>query len=244
MNRNQLKILACITMFIDHMGLLLFPGVQIFRIIGRIAMPIFAFFIGEGCRYTSNKKKYFLSVFLLGLGCQLVYILDALIETGNLGYTSDAWYLNILLTFSVAILGCYLLPEIKNRGVKTAGTPYVLFAVCYILLLTAGAAIFPMLRSRGWSLAFDYGIWGMLLPISVVVFDKKYLKLGLFSAVLLLYCLFTFREMPIVWFSLLSLLPLLLYNGKSGSKKLKYGFYVFYPAHLGLLYLVAILLHS
>lgn len=242
MNRNQLKILACISMFIDHMGLLLFPGIQIFRIIGRIAMPIFAFFIGEGCRYTSNKKKYFLSVFLLGLGCQLIYLLDALIETGNLGYNSDAWYLNILLTFSIAIAGGYLLLEIRAKGNKTAGRPYVLIAVCGALILTAGAIFFPMLRARGWSLAFDYGIWGMLLPVSVLVFEKKHQKLGLFSAILFLYCLFSFREMPIVWFSLLSLLPLLLYNGKSGSKKLKYGFYIFYPAHLGLLYLIAILL--
>ena len=90
MNRNHLKLIACAAMLLDHMGLLLFPGVLALRMIGRVAMPLFAFFIGEGCRYTKNRKKYFLSVFLLGVGCQLIYIVDALIETGGAAITSDS----------------------------------------------------------------------------------------------------------------------------------------------------------
>lgn len=54
MNRNQLKIIACISMLIDHIGYVLFPDVTVLRLIGRIAMPIFAFFIGEGCLYTKT----------------------------------------------------------------------------------------------------------------------------------------------------------------------------------------------
>ena len=57
---NMLKIIAAVSMFIDHMGAVLFPGVMIFRILGRIAFPIFAFMIAEGCRYTKNRIKYFL----------------------------------------------------------------------------------------------------------------------------------------------------------------------------------------
>ena len=59
LNRNVLKIIALITMLIDHIGLVFFPGIEIFRIIGRISFPIFAFMIAEGCEHTENKKKYF-----------------------------------------------------------------------------------------------------------------------------------------------------------------------------------------
>ena len=54
---NALKIIGAITMLIDHMGVVLFPGIAILRIIGRISFPIFAFMIAEGCRYTKNKLK-------------------------------------------------------------------------------------------------------------------------------------------------------------------------------------------
>ena len=56
---NALKILAAIFMTIDHIGVMLFPRMLILRIIGRLALPVFAFMIAEGCKYTRNKKKYF-----------------------------------------------------------------------------------------------------------------------------------------------------------------------------------------
>ena len=59
---NQLKILAAIFMVIDHVGLMFFPSMIIFRCIGRLSMPIFAFMISEGARYTRNKLKYFLVI--------------------------------------------------------------------------------------------------------------------------------------------------------------------------------------
>ena len=70
---NALKIIAAISMVIDHTGVIFFPDVLIFRIIGRLGLPIFAFMIAEGCRYTKNKLKYFLSLLILGTACQLVY---------------------------------------------------------------------------------------------------------------------------------------------------------------------------
>ena len=64
---NALKIIACVSMFIDHASLMLFPEIIWLRYIGRLAFPIFAFLISEGCRYTKNKLNYFLSVFILGV---------------------------------------------------------------------------------------------------------------------------------------------------------------------------------
>lgn len=225
-------------MLIDHMGVLLFPRILLFRYIGRLAFPIFAFFIGEGCRYTKNRKKYFLSVFILGAACQAVYIVEELLAAGSLGFSSGAWYFNILLTFSVSIPLCYLIMNIKSAENRKKN------AVClsaYLLAVAAGAALFEFLRFRGGSFTFDYGIFGVLLPASTLIFNDKRYKLAAFSGVLLVFCLFSMSEIPFVWFALISVLLLVLYNEKSGSKRFKYGFYIFYPAHLAVLYLIAMI---
>ena len=102
--------------------------------------------------------------------------------------------------------------------------------------------LLPLAREHfGWGLEFDYGVWAILLCVAGVPFETKEMKLLAFSAVLLLYCGVSFRDYPIVWCALLSLPLLFLYNGQSGSKRFKYAFYIFYPAHLGVLYLVSLL---
>ena len=241
LNRNHLKIIACVSMVLDHMGFLLFPHVVALRWAGRLAMPLFAFFIGEGCRYTNNRRKHFLSVFLLGLLCQAVYIVDTLIETGYLGKGSDAWYLDILLAFSVSIPLCYAVTDLKTAlaqkdPAKTRRA--ALIAAAGFSAFAAGTALVLYLQSRGWSLHFDYGVWAILLPVSTVLFDKPWPKLISFTVCTVLFCVFTRGVMPYVWFSLLAPVLLTLYNGKSGSKRLKWWFYVFYPAHLAILYLI------
>ncbi|MBQ6874233.1 MAG: hypothetical protein IJO24_08085 [Clostridia bacterium] len=42
MNRNRLKLFACLSMLMDHVGLVLFPDIEAFRLIGRLAMPIYS----------------------------------------------------------------------------------------------------------------------------------------------------------------------------------------------------------
>ena len=88
-----LKIIAAVTMLIDHAGLILFPEQHWMRIVGRIAFPLFAYCIAEGYRYTRHRLRYFLQIFLLGIGCQIVYYI-----------AERDWYLGILLTFSLSIL--------------------------------------------------------------------------------------------------------------------------------------------
>ena len=51
---NMLKLLAAFSMLLDHAGLLFFPSEMGFRIAGRLAFPIFAFMIAEGCKYTRS----------------------------------------------------------------------------------------------------------------------------------------------------------------------------------------------
>lgn len=241
MNRNHLKIIACISMLVDHIGYFLFPEIEVLRWIGRIAFPLFAFFIGEGCVYTSSRKKYHLSVFLLGVGCQAVYIAEDLISNGKITFSSDCLFLNILLTFSLGIFACFTMCDIReayHRGEKKAVLAGSVILTVYILALFAMCTLLWFFRKQGDSLYFDYGICGMLLPLSAAVYRDRKLKLLLFTLGVLIYCLVFTHSMPHVWFSLISPVLLLFYNGKSGSKKFKYLFYIFYPAHLGIIYLI------
>ena len=73
MSAFVLKLLAAACMLIDHAGLLLFPSQTWMRAVGRLAFPLFAYFIGEGFYYTKNRLRYFLRIFLLGVACQIPY---------------------------------------------------------------------------------------------------------------------------------------------------------------------------
>ena len=75
MSGNKLKIIACITMLIDHAGLLLYPNLLLLRYIGRMSMPLFAFLIAEGCLHTRSKTRYFASIFSMAILCQAVYFI-------------------------------------------------------------------------------------------------------------------------------------------------------------------------
>ena len=77
---NQLKLIALITMTIDHVGMMLLPQLRILRAIGRIAFPIFAYMIAEGCRYTHSRKKYLLSM----LGIAALYQIVCFFAMGSL----------------------------------------------------------------------------------------------------------------------------------------------------------------
>ncbi|WPS85352.1 TraX family protein (plasmid) [Brevibacillus halotolerans] len=74
-NCDGLKIIAVLSMVIDHIGAVFFPHLIIFRIIGRLAFPIFAFQLAQGARFTSNSKMY--SLRLLGFAwlSQIPYML-------------------------------------------------------------------------------------------------------------------------------------------------------------------------
>ena len=69
---NQLKLIALVTMTIDHVGLLLLPQLVILRIIGRLSMPLYAYMIAQGCRYTHDRRRYFVRLAGLALACQVV----------------------------------------------------------------------------------------------------------------------------------------------------------------------------
>ena len=62
---NFIKLIAIITMTIDHIGAVFFENCLIFRIIGRIAFPLFVYSIMIGYFNTKSIKKYILRLFII-----------------------------------------------------------------------------------------------------------------------------------------------------------------------------------
>jgi hypothetical protein len=93
LNNYQIKILAAIFMVVDHIGVVFFPNLPVFRLIGRLSFPLFAWLLTQGERYTRNFNRYLLRLVLLGLISQPLYVL-ALSGTR----------LNILFTLSLGLI--------------------------------------------------------------------------------------------------------------------------------------------
>ena len=235
MTSNRIKCIACISMLADHAGILLFPEVEILRWIGRLAMPLFAFFIAEGSYHTSRPHRYFLRMFLLGLPCPIVYFSEQILQ----GNVVDI-YLNILFTFSVSILLCrlYLLCEkmLKNRD-KTRFL-LLLFFFASTIALVIFFDIFCLVSERlvGIPIYLDYGVAGVLLPLFALPQKTHGKRMGIYTVGVILFVLSLTSRMPYAWCALFALPILYFYNGKRGKYAGKYAFYLFYPLHLAVLY--------
>ncbi|MBE7041918.1 MAG: hypothetical protein E7399_00280 [Ruminococcaceae bacterium] len=216
---NQLKIIALILMTVDHVGQELFPDQLIFRIIGRLAFPIFAYMIAEGCTYTKNKKRYLGLMAGLALVCQLVYFI-----------VMDSLYQCVLVTFSLSICLIYLVDDtVKKRS--GMGIVLLCLSLIGVFYLTE---LLPKILT-GSTFRIDYDFWGVMLPVLIYLPKTKWGKLAMAALGLILLSL-SFGS--IQWYSLVSLLFLALYNGKRGPWKMKYLFYVYYPLHLIVIHLI------
>ncbi len=217
---TALKIIAMISMVFDHVGDLLFPGQTWMRFIGRIALPIFAFCVAEGYIHTRNKTKYLLRLFLFGLVSELPYDLA---RSGRL--ESDQQ--NIMLTFALAILTLMLFDRI------TAGKKSVWKLIAGI----AAAAVIGIL-SAFLRMESNFFVIGLILVF--YIFRQRPHWIRILSGFIWHAAL---RNIGIYLWGLLSFIPLMMYNGEKG-KGLKWFFYIFYPGHLLLLYLIrTFLLH-
>ncbi len=222
LNNNQLKLIAMLSMLLDHAGRELFPQADILPVIGRLAFPVFSYMIAEGCTYTKNRKKYFLSVFIVGALCQAVYFI-----------AEHSLYQNVLITFSLSIAIIFLSDNFIRKKTGRAFIPALL-----ICLFTVFLCIF--LPRFTWAKGFhiDYSLAGVLLPVAVYFAPEKKSKAVCFTVMLIVLSL---TMGSIQWFSLFSVPLILMYNGKRGKYNLKLLFYVFYPAHLAVIYLIGLI---
>ena len=217
---NQLKVIAMVTMTIDHIGHFLMPQVFWLRMIGRLAMPIYAYFIAEGCRYTRSMPKYLATIAVTAVVCQIVTLL-----TGSL-------YQCILVTYSMSVGLIALIKQAKKSH----------RILWWLLLAVAVGAVWFVTESLpgllpGTDFEVDYGFWGVLLPVILWLIPTKPLKLLAAAGVL-----FLIYDAGVLFLCALGAVALLaLYNGQRGTAKLKWLFYGYYPLHIAVIHLIAML---
>lgn len=214
---NQLKIIAMITMTCDHVGMQIFPQLVWLRLIGRLAMPIYAFMIAEGCRHTRDRKKYLLRLLGMGTLCQIVYF----VAMGSL-------YQCILITFSLSVLLIGLIDEAERE--KTQRSRIRLFAGTVLIFFLC--VVLPDLVPHT-DYEVDYGLPGVLLPVLIYGAGNRGLLIGL--------ALVALKYGGVQWLAFLSVPLLLLYNGQRGKASIGKLFYWYYPVHLVVIYGISLL---
>ena len=224
-NGSWLKIIAVVSMLIDHTALMLHYALPILttpidlpfgktvtiyfimRKIGRLAFPIFCFLTAEGFFHTSNRKKYGLNLLVFAIISEIPF--NLLVTCGKKFFYFEAQ--NIFFTLFFAVLLLYILESQINIFYK--------FIPAVSIILMAGI------------LQFDYGRNGILLIVLLYYLRSNAVAKTLTALPLL-------SGGYVAWSSFLFIN---LYNGERGfikGKLAKYSFYIFYPLHILILYFI------
>lgn len=229
MNAFILKIIACITMFIDHIGYVVFDGqVSWFNYIGRLAFPIFAFQISEGYIHTKNIKKYILRLSIFAIISQIPFMLFHSI-------INDKFYLNVIFTLLFGLISILAYDKLhKFLGI--------------VIAIVAGLL--------AQFLNCDYGFYGVAITFLFYVFSKNKLLLsGSFITATVIHYAYNILKyasygidtlkyvysyyLPFAISTICTILIILLYNKKKGPNT-RYLLYLFYPLHMLLLYAISV----
>lgn len=119
-----IKLLAILFMTFDHLGIYLalqyntVPSLidlsNIFRVLGRFSLPLFAFMIAEGVMHTKSIRKYILR---LGIIASLISIVFIIFEYTNLFVGVSALYRhgNIFIDLILTALAIYF---VKHKDIR------------------------------------------------------------------------------------------------------------------------------
>lgn len=226
-----LKIIGIISMLCDHYSDIIIGDFTFLNLIGRLALPIFAFQIVQGYIHTSNIKKYIIRIFIFACVSQLpFYLFKAM--------TATPVEFNVLFTFLLGIIALMAYDKIKNKilGFSTV----VLIGVIAQLIKTD-------FRWFGIACIFLFYIFSKSNDRKKDISDirKKVYLCILFIALVIIFYLkgiilnpsFVTTYLETILFTCISLVPICLYNGKQGPK-IKYLFYAFYPFQFIFLWLL------
>ena len=236
MTWNVLKWVAIAAMLIDHTaavlgGLFPFSWYDPMRDVGRIAFPIFAYGIAQGCVYTHSARRYLGRLLLFAVLSEVPYRLA--LRAGSLAFG----LFNVFFTLLAGAACCQIVKFCKSKGRRWA----------WAAVVPVGAIVLLCEMQHT-----DYGGFGVLCILLPYLFweSKPARIIALGSVVALIYIVVSHFQgfgMPLYWiyapenvgsmvretlFALAGVGLIALYNGQPGSKKGKWFFYVFYPAHL------------
>lgn len=217
MSSFTLKIIALVTMIIDHVGAIFFPQFIWLRYIGRISMPIYAFLLVQGYQHTRDFKRYVIRMAIFAVLSEVPH--DLLFCGTWLEFGKQ----NILFTLLTALFVMRLLDaSAKSRNI-------FMFIAALILIVAP------------YFLHFSYGVYGVLVPLCFFLF-RKYRGIDALAFSALTYGQYVYDGNCTQLWAIAASVPVLLYNGKRGAASLKYFFYIMYPAHLLLLYAIRYIL--
>lgn len=214
-----LQLIAIITMLIDHVGYFICDDNLAMRLIGRFAMPLFCFMLAEGFLHTKGKRwAYFGRLAAFAFISQLPY---DLLHQHSLTVMP---HLNVMFTLATGFAAMAL---IESRSWSMICLP--------ILFVTA--EYFNM----------DYGAYGVAMIVGFYLASKflKQKKYQLWRWAAYAASLFVstaiyahVERKPVQLFAMLAVIPIILYNGKLGKRLPKWFGYIFYPAHLMVIFLI------
>lgn len=232
---NDIKIIAIIAMFIDHMAWKYAPGITfigfIMHMIGRITAPIMCYFVAEGFHYTKNIKKYIKRMCVFAVISHIAYIyysigkLPVIIENNQITIVS---YTSVIYTLLLGLIALVIWNNVKlDKTIKI---------ILIIIILMAS----------------DIGDWGHIAVLWILFFGiyhgnfkKQILSfyiIGILAWLLPILNAAGKSEMmyQLCNFGIYLAVPLLsLYNGKLFKRhNMKWFFYIFYPLHLMIIGLI------
>lgn len=253
MTAFNIKIIALVFMLIDHVntfwgGQLGFP--RWVHWLGRFVAPVFLYLLMEGFKHTSNRKKYLKRLFIASMVMHVVNITHSILTKSYINnYTKefDAFGLiaghNIFWTLFLFMSLFIMLDKIKNTGVN--GKKWILPALLiipFILFAEGGIYLFPialacfLFNNDPKKVSISIFIW------SAILFAKTMFSyFGGLNELLSLYKHLTYSSE----FLMATSIPfILVYNGERGGRGKKWEknlFYIFYPLHLIILYVLEII---
>lgn len=252
-----LRLIAIIAMLLDHAAYtLMTPGTEEFvfiRSVGRIAFPIFCFLIVEGFEHTRSVEKYIARLAAFALISEIPF--DLAFHRTPLEFAAGQnVFLTLLLGLAAITFAGKIIPMLMKHSKMfekhTENRLMQIFLASPVIFLCGWLA--KMLHT-------DYGWFGVaVICIFYLLRSKPALALISFSILNILhYCvqiiplessraLFSFQVIgmeTIQWFAPFAALPIGFYNGQPGEKKFRALFYVFYPAHLLILWALSLIIY-
>ena len=233
----MIKLIAAITMLIDHIGALLFPKISILRIVGRIAMPLFGFSVARGFYYSEKNKKtkkYLKNLLLFSIVSQIPFTFFAL-------KIIDKFLLNIGFVWLLAVIVLKCLENIKLPLNKNR---------LLLILLVVAIFLFTIF------VPMDYGFYAILFVLvfyyTIFKTQKPFLCVCLIFSTYVYYIfensipLALKYKVPLIRiilretqvFSILAVFFVLIFKKKDLKILPGRFFYWFYPAHIAALMLV------
>lgn len=209
MNSLILKLIALTTMIIDHYGAIFQPGNLTFRLIGRLAFPIYCFLLVEGFFHTKDVRKYSLRLLLFALISEFPF---------DYAFFGGVYWghQNIFFTLFIGLIAMILLEKSKDGSYITK------------LLIGLGASFIATILST------DYAYIGIIYILAFYYTHgiTSLKRLAIVAAIMFLTNMI--GSSGLQQYSLLALIPLMMYNNEQGLKNkiLQISFYAAYPLHL------------